>query len=196
MSRARSSIWSSRADRHQTGSPDRVKRRALLIAPLALLGGCGFRPIYADGPVASGGHGNVAAELAATRVALIPERMGQLLRAALNQRLRNGSGPSAQNELRVAVSVTHQGVGVRGDDTASRVRVSAVAQYALTSLRSNEPLVTGRTFAADAFNVMSNEYFASQLSGEAANQRLTERLADDIVAQLAAFYARRAARAS
>lgn len=176
MSRARSSIWCS--------------RRAAL---LALVGGCGFRPIYADGPA---GHGGVAAELAATRVALIPERTGQLLRAALNQRLRNGAGAPAQNELRVAVSLTRQGVGVRGDDTASRVRVSAVANYTLTSLGSREPLVTGRAFAADAFNVMSNEYFASQLSGEAADERLTERLADDIVAQLAAFYARRAAQTS
>jgi LPS-assembly lipoprotein len=179
MSRARSSISCS--------------RRAVL---LALLGGCGFRPIYADGPAGSAGRGSVASELAATRVALIPERMGQLLRAALNQRLRNGGGVPAQNELRVAVSLTRQGVGVRGDDTASRVRVSAVANYALTALGAREPLVTGRAFAADAFNVMSNEYFASQLSGEAAEARLTERLADDIVAQLAAFYARRAARIS
>lgn len=179
MSRARSSISCS--------------RRAAL---LALVGGCGFRPIYADGPAAPDGRGSVAAELAATRVAIIPERMGQLLRAALNQRLRNGSALSAQNELRVAISLTRQGVGVRGDDTASRVRVSAVANYALTALGGGEPLVTGRAFAADAFNVMSNEFFASQMSGEAADQRLTERLADDIVAQLAAFYARRAARTS
>jgi LPS-assembly lipoprotein len=179
MSRARSSILFS--------------RRAAL---LGLLGGCGFRPIYADGPAAPGGRGSVAAELAATRVALIPERIGQLLRSALNQRLRNGSAASAQTELRVAISLTRQGVGVRGDDTASRVRVSAVANYVLTALGGREPLVTGRAFAADAFNLMANEYFASQLSGEAADERLTERLADDIVAQLAAFYARRAATAS
>lgn len=179
MSRARSSISCS--------------RRAAL---LALLGGCGFRPIYADPPTEPGARGGVASELAATRVALIPERAGQLLRAALNQRLRNGSGSPAQNELRVAVSFTRQGVGVRGDDTASRVRVSAVAAYSLTSLASNERLVSGRAFAVDAFNISPNEYFASQLSGEAADQRLTERLADDIVAQLAVFYARRGARTS
>ena len=179
MSRARSSISFS--------------RRAAL---LALVGGCGFRPIYADGPATPGGRGNVATELAATRVALIPERMGQLLRAALNQRLRNGSGTSAETELRVAVSMTSQGVGVRGDDTASRVRVSAIANYTLTALGTREPLVTGRAFAADSFNLTGAEYFAAQLSGEAAEQRLTERLADDIVAQLAAFYARRAARTS
>jgi LPS-assembly lipoprotein len=179
MSQARSSISCSR-------------RAALLV----LLGGCGFRPVYADGPAAPGGRGSVAAELAATRVALIPERTGQLLRAALNRRLRNGAATAAQTELRVAIALNRQGVGVRADNTATRVRVAAVANYTLTALDTGEALATGRAFAADAFNMMANEYFASQLSGEAADERLTERLADDIVAQLTAFYARRAATAS
>lgn len=175
MSRARSSTSCS--------------RRAVLAA--LTVAGCGFRPIYAD---RAAGERSVAAELAATRVALIPDRQGQLLRAALNRRLRNGTAAPARTELRVALSLTRQGVGIRGDDTAARIRVAAVADYALVPLAGGEAITRGRAFAVDAFNVAPNEYFASQLSGEAAEQRLAERLADDIVAQLAAFHARRTAR--
>jgi LPS-assembly lipoprotein len=160
-----------------------------------LVAGCGFRPIYADRAVAPGVPG-VADELAATRVALIPDRPGQLLRAALNRRLRNGADVPVRSELKVALSFSRQAVGVRRDVLASRVRVAAVADYALTALPSGEAIASGRAFAVDAFNIAVNEYFAAQVSGEVAEQRLTERLADDIVAQLAVFHARRSARAS
>jgi LPS-assembly lipoprotein len=155
-----------------------------------VLAGCGFRPIYADRPAEPGARGGVAADLAATQVALIPDRAGQLLRDALNARLRNGSGTPARHELRVGVSITRQAVG--RDETASRTRLAATANYTLTPLPSGGPLAAGRSFAADAFNIAPDQFFAAQLSGEAAEQRLAERLADDIVAQLAAFYARRA----
>jgi LPS-assembly lipoprotein len=178
MSRARSSTSCS--------------RRAALAAGLALAGGCGFRPIYADRAGTGGGEGEIAEALAATRVALIPEREGQLLREALNARLRNRTG-AARHELRVALSITRQALGVRRDETSSRIRLAAVASFTLAPLPSGDPLTTGRSYAVDAFNIATDQYFAAQLSGEAAERRLAERLAEDIVAQLAAFYARRAA---
>lgn len=178
MSRARSSTSCS--------------RRAALAAALALAGGCGFRPVYADRSGGAGAAGGVAEDLAAIRVALIPERQGQLLRAALNERLGNRTG-AARHELRVALSITRQALGVRRDETASRVRLAAVASFTLAPLPSGAPLTTGRSYAVDAFNIATDQYFAAQLSGEAAERRLAERLAEDIVAQLAAFYARRAA---
>lgn len=167
----------------------------MLLAPLGLLAGCGFRPIYAEGVRPAAG-GDIAADLAATRVALIPDRQGQMLREALNQRLGNRAGTPARHELRVAISITRQAVGVRQDETASRLRSAAVASYILAPLPSGEPLATGRSYAVDAFNIVTNQYFASQLSGEQVDRRLAERLAEDIVAQLAAFYARRAASGS
>lgn len=181
MSRARSSTSCS--------------RRAGLLGALGLLGGCGFRPIYAEGVPAAAG-GDIASDLAATRVALIPDRQGQMLREALNQRLGNRSGAPARQELRVAISITRQAVGIRQDETASRLRASAVAAYILAPLPAGEPLTTGRSYAVDAFNIVNNQYFASQLSGEQVDRRLAERLAEDIVTQLAAFYARRAASGS
>lgn len=155
------------------------------------LGGCGFRPLYDDRP--RGEAPTTAQALAATRVATIPDRPGQILRNALIQRLGNGPTVPPRHELRVALTIRRELLGVRRDETASRQRVNATAEFTLRPLPAGDPVFTGRAYAVDAFNIVPNEFFAAQLSGEAAEARVAERLAEDIVAQLAAFYARGAA---
>jgi LPS-assembly lipoprotein len=184
MSRARSS----------TSSPAEPRRRALLAAPgLLLLGACGFRPLYADAPRGAAAN-TPSGDLAATRVALIADREGQLLREALTQRLGSDAGSPPLYEVSVRLTVRRDQVGVRQDDTATRNRVTAIADYTLRPLSPpGDPLTRGRSLAVDAFNVGTDQYFAAQLSGEAAVRRLAERLAEDITGQLAAFYARRRA---
>ncbi len=169
------------------------RRRRLLLGACLLLGGCGFRPLYSDATRTATGS-TVAEALATTRVAVIADRQGQMLRNALNDRLGNRSGLPAKHELRVTLAITRELLGVRRDETASRGRLNANATFTLAELPSGAPVVTGRSFAVDAFNIVPNEFFAAQLSGEAAEARLAERLAEDIVSQLAAFYARSVAR--
>ncbi|MCS6853213.1 MAG: LPS assembly lipoprotein LptE [Elioraea sp.] len=165
------------------------RRRLVLYAALGLAG-CGFRPLYEDRPRGNGVP--AAAELAATRVATIPDRQGQILRNAIIQRLGNGPGVAPRHELRVALTIRRELLGVRRDETASRQRVNATADFTLRPLPTGDPVFAGRAHAVDAFNIVPNEFFAAQLSGEAAEARVAERLADDIVSQIAAFYARRA----
>ncbi len=176
MSRARSSTSSCEPG-----------RRLIVLAALGL-GGCGFRPLYDDRP--RGEAPSTARALAATRVATIPDRQGQILRNAIIQRLGNGPGIAPRHELRVALTIRRELLGVRRDETASRQRVNATAEFTLRPLPSGDPVFAGRAYAVDAFNIVPNEFFAAQLSGEAAEARVAERLAEDIVAQLAAFYAR------
>ena len=64
------------------------RRRMLALAAAAALSGCGFQPVYM--PTASGNAGVAQRELAAIQVALIPDRPGQLLRQALQDRLETG----------------------------------------------------------------------------------------------------------
>ena len=162
-------------------------RRLIVLACLSLAG-CGFRPLYDDRPR---GEGLPAAQaLAATRVATIPDRQGQILRNAIIQRLGNGPGVAPRYELHVALTIRRELLGVRRDETASRQRVNATADFTLRPLRAGDPVFASRAFAVDAFNITPNEFFAAQLSGEAAEARVAERLAEDIVAQIAAFYAR------
>lgn len=167
-----------------------MHRRALLAGALAL-GGCGFRPLYA--PAGSGAPGPVASEMAGIRVGPIPERQGMLLRQALQARLeREGSGGS-KYELGVLYSVSYEGVGYGRDDAVTRLRMMATANWVLRDAGTRRTEVTrGHARAMDAFNILDNEYFASDLSNEATLRRLAEAVADQIQGQLGAFFAARA----
>ena len=65
-----------------------LSRRNLCLGSLGtlvtLLSGCGFQPVYM--PTASGKAGVAQRELASVYVGIIPERPGQVLRQALQER--------------------------------------------------------------------------------------------------------------
>jgi len=188
----------SRAGSSTSSWPEaRARRRRLLAAlPLLALGACGFRPIHGDAPLGRAAP-TASGDLAATRVALIADREGVLLRRALVERLGSGGGAPALYQLSVQLVVRRDQLAVRQDQTETRSRVVATAEYVLTPLSPpGDPLVRGRVAATDSFNVGQDQFFAAQLSSEAAMQRLAERLAEDISGQLAAFYARRRASAA
>ncbi len=168
-----------------------MRRRGLIALALLPLGACGFRPLYGDAPAGQAAN-TASGDLAATRVNLIADREGQLIRRALVQRLGSDRGAPAQYQLSVRVTIRRDQVAVQQDQTETRNRVTAVAEFVLQPVAPPDAIVTsGRAIAVDAFNVGTDQYFAAQLSGEAAMQRIAERLAEDISGQLAAFYARR-----
>jgi LPS-assembly lipoprotein len=172
------------------------RRRVLAALPLLAIGACGFRPVHGEAPLGRAAP-TASGDLAATRVGLIADREGVLLRRALVERLGSSSGAPALYQLTVQLVVRRDQLGIRQDQTETRSRVVATARYVLTPLSPpGEPLTRGSVFASDSFNVGQDQFFAAQLSGEAAMQRLAERLAEDISGQLAAFYARRRAAAA
>lgn len=167
-----------------------MRRRLLLVGTLGL-GGCGFSPVYA--PNATGGTGVVAQEMTGIRVGPIPERQGMLLRQALQARFeREGSGGS-KYDLVVAYSLGFEGIGYRRDDAISRQRMLASATWTLRDAGTSRAEITrGYARAMDAYNILDNEFFASDLSSEAAQRRLADAIADQIQGQLGTFFAARA----
>ena len=165
-------------------------RRALLRGAAGLLalgaGGCGFRPVYGGG-AAAGGDAGVAAEMAATRIAVIPDRFGQLLRRGLQQRLGQGAGGAAgaRWELLVGPSLAAEGLGIQSDGAATRVRTVATANWTLLRLTPRETVANGFERAFDAFNIQDNQYFAADASREAMERRLAELLAEEVALRVA-----------
>ena len=104
---------SSRRSTCRTGSStswSRMMRRRRMLAAgrRRALSGCGFQPVYM--PTASGKAGVAQRELAAIQVDLIPDRPGQLLRQALQDRLEMGSsGVARRYELSVAFGISRRG---------------------------------------------------------------------------------------
>jgi LPS-assembly lipoprotein len=180
--------------RKQDGGVDGgpTPRRALLRGVAGLLalgaGGCGFRPLHGGGAAMAGGDPAIASDMAATRVALIPERFGQLLRRGLEQRLgaaNGGRAVPARWELVVGPSLAAEGIGIMQDGAATRVRYIATANWTLLRLNPRESVANGFERAIDAYNIQPNQYFAADVSREATERRLAEQLAEEMAMRVA-----------
>ncbi|MBU6497719.1 MAG: hypothetical protein KGJ41_18830 [Rhodospirillales bacterium] len=173
----------------------RSTRRALL--PLGaglLLSGCGFRPIYAAH--GDGTMGPAEAGLAATAVAIIPERSGQLLRQALQARLhRDGAVVARRYDLNVTMTLAGDPIGIQPDNSASRVRLMGVANWSLTARNAQRSTLTaGTAKAIDGYNVLDQQFFAADMESEVVIRRIAEALADQTALQLAVYFNRQHAK--
>lgn len=169
----------------------RLGRRLFGIASLATLAGCGFQPVYMR--TASGKPGPAQRELETVFVRIIPDRPGQLLRQALQERFGSDDGTPAAYDLAVTFAVFGEGIGITTNDLATRIRLTGTATYTLTSHDGkNTPLTTGSARAVDGVNIFDSQYFAADLETEAKQQDLAEKCADQITNQLATWFHSRA----
>ncbi|MFT8244977.1 LPS assembly lipoprotein LptE [Roseomonas sp. BN140053] len=168
---------------------DAWARRGLLAVLAVSVAGCGFQPLHAPGGGGerSAAAGVASADLAAVRVGLIPERNGQLLRRALQQQLESGgTGTAARYSLSASLQAGVEMQGFLRSGTPTRQRITFTAPWSLSTL-SVPPVVvaSGTERAFDAANIPDNQFFAADVSTEAAQQRLVQQLAADIVEKVA-----------
>lgn len=162
---------------------------AFLLAPLAL-SACGLQPLYSGG-----GSGAVAASLGDIEVVPIEGKSGWLVANALRDRLgaagNGGTGGGARYRLTVRLDDEITGLGVRSDDSVARERRTLRARYQLTDTAAGAgTVVLDATAGSDAgIDVVGSEY-ATIAAESTALERLSQTVADQIVARLA-LYARR-----
>jgi LPS-assembly lipoprotein len=176
---------------------DAVSRRWVNLGALsalgAVLGGCGFQPVYM--PTASGKAGVAQRDLSAVFVEIIPERPGQLLRQALQERFGDDSGTPPNYNLRVTFGVSGEGIAVESNDIATRIRLIGNATWTLIGHDDKRTsLTSGSARAIDGLNIFDSQYFASDLETEAEQQRIAENIATQIATQLAVWFRQQAAR--
>ena len=149
----------------------------LLAAPL--LSACGLTPMYAGG-----GSGAVARGLAAIDISPIEGRAGWLMRNALGDRLRTGTGAAARYRLDVRLDDKLEGLGLLSDDTIGRERRTLRARYQLVDL-ANGQIVLDATAGSDAgIDVVSSEY-ATIAAENTALENLAHDVADRMVIAIA-----------
>jgi LPS-assembly lipoprotein len=169
-------------------------RRAVLpVLAGALMGGCGFKPMYAHAP--GGGTGPAMDGLAQITVANIPERSGQILRQSLQERFeRSGIGEAHRYDLTVSYTITGEGVAITPDTVTTRLRFVGRASFQLISQDPNRTtLYSGWARSVDGLNTFNQQMFASDLEFETVEQRIADDVADQITQQLAAYFDRHAA---
>lgn len=174
-----------------------LRRRWFCLGGLAALGaplgGCGFQPVYM--PTASGKPGVAQRELASVYVGIIPERPGQELRQALQERFGNDSGTPPAYDLNVSFGVSGEGIAIEQNDIATRIRLIGTANWHLHGHDAKRTeLTSGTARAMDDVNIFNSQYFASDLETEVKTQHIAEALATQIAMQLAVWFRQQAAK--
>ena len=159
-----------------------MKRLAASLALVVMLSGCGLRPLYGGGE-----GGKVATTLSLIEVAPIEGKSGWLMSNALRDRL--GATGTAQYQLVVKLDDQITGLGVRRDNTVTRERRALRARYQLIDLAHGTTLLDATAGSDAGIDVVSSEY-ATIAAEQTALERLSEVVADQIVARLGLFAAR------
>jgi LPS-assembly lipoprotein len=168
-------------------------RRWLCLGAAAALGGCGFQPVYM--PTASGKAGPAQRELQSVFVGNIPDRPGQELRQALQERFGSDSGAPSHYDLQVSFGIAGEGLGILSDTIATRLRMTGNATWTLFAHdAAHTRLASGTARSIDGLNIIDAQYFAADLETEAVQKRIAENLANQITMQLAIWFRRQAER--
>lgn len=160
--------------------------RAAILALAFMLSACGLRPLYGGGESSP-----VASTLRSVVVAPIDGQVGWLVHNELTDRLGPVGEAAAAYRLEVELDDNITGFGIRGDRATTRERRTLRARYRLVDLR-NGGVVLDATAGSDAgIDVVSSEY-ATIAAEQTAVERLSEVLAEQIVARIGLFAARTA----
>ena len=161
-----------------------MKSWPLLLIALSSLSACGLRPVYSGGS-----HGAVAQALGNVEVQPIEGKGGWLVRNALNDRLAAMSGNGPTYKLVVKLDDQISGFGLRADTAITRERRTLRARYQLVDVATGAQLIDDTAGSDAGIDVTSSEY-ATIAAEDTALERLSQTLADQIVARLALYAAR------
>jgi LPS-assembly lipoprotein len=157
----------------------------LLALAILVLGGCGFRPLYAPAEATT-----TDPRLASIQVAQIPDRIGQRLTIALRDSFNPGGAAVAPRyRLLVSLTTTRRELGIRRDATASRAEIIVTATYRLVDLEDGTAATVGVARSSSSVDLVLNEY-ANLVAEEDARTRAVEDIALEIQTRCALFFER------
>ena len=155
--------------------------KAATVLFLLLLSGCGLQPVYSGGS-----RGAVAGTLGGIEVGTIEGRPGWLVRTALQDRLPRGEGGEPRFRLEVQLQDSITGFGIRADNAVTRERRTLRARFRLVDAAQGTVLLDATAGSDAGIDVVSSEY-ATLAAEQTALERLSQEVADQIVARLALF---------
>ena len=158
-------------------------RATALAACLAILGGCGFQPLYGQRD-----RGSVAAELAAIKIKLIENRVGQQLHNFLLDRLNpKGKPATAIYDLIIDLEESKEDLAIRKDETATRANLTLRAEYELQRAATGEILVKGFSRSVTSFNIVESDFATLSAESDARKRALRE-ISEDIKIRLGIYF--------
>ena len=160
-------------------------RRPLLLAGLALLAGCGFRPLLREPDGA-----DVREALAAIEVAGLSGRLGQILRTSLQDELNPvGIEVPARYQLLVRLSRKTDALAIQLDNTITRFNLTLTARFQLRDKTDNRVLYASSVQRIASYNVRRAPY-ATLVAELDAEQRAAEEMGTNIRSMLVIHFVR------
>ena len=160
-------------------------RTAIILVFALGLAGCGFRPLYGTG-------GSLAqSELAAIEVAPIPDRLGQVLRHDLLDRLTPFGEPERPRyRLEVTLSERSRELAIQQNSEVTRVNLRLSATFSLVEVNSGNEVFHGVTRSIGSYNVIDSDY-ANVVAANDTARRAAREISENIRIQIAVFLAER-----
>lgn len=152
--------------------------RILAFISLLTLAACGFKPLYEAG----GSSAGMQAELAAIDVAPIRDRIGQIMRNRLLDRLN--ASATQKYQLSVVLTQSTEGYGVRPDTATTQEQLTLFASVKLVALADDAVLFDEEMRARTSYDLVLSD-FATLTQREDSARRLVLELAERIHRRLA-----------
>jgi LPS-assembly lipoprotein len=165
-------------------------RRIVIFGLFAGLVGCGFQPLYGR---MGDADTNVVGHMAAIRIGPIPNRLGQLLRNALQDKLTPRGRPTKPlYRLDVSLAENRSDLVILQDATSTLAKLRIGSKYVLIDVASNQPLTRGVSASTTVFNIVESN-FANINAQADARARAVNAISDDIRLRLGLFFHHRQA---
>lgn len=162
-------------------------RLAGAFALAALLGGCGFHPLYSSEPGESGAR-QIYASIYVDPIA--GKDVGYELRNDLIDNLEATSKPTqAAYRLKVTVDQYLQGIAVENNATVTRYNYTLNANYELSDMHTNKVVRSGIERTLSAYDVVTSPY-ATLVAQQDAQKRGATDIAYRIQIDLSAYFSK------
>ena len=163
------------------------RRQALGLAllPATTLAGCGFQPMY-------GGPGRATlAEMGTIRVDPPRDRLGQLVRNEIIERMSPRGEPSVvRYRLSYTTRLTEVQLAIQDDDSITRFSLRLTVEVWLLEIASGKVIYRDKTRAVGGYNAVNSE-FATLAARDDTTNRVARATAQEIVTLLGVFFTRR-----
>ena len=153
-------------------------RKLAALAACALLGACGFHPMYGS---------SLGPKLASIYVEPIAERDGYELRNSLIDALQSdGDKAGKLYNLKISLNESSQGIALQNDATITRYNTNLEARYTLSDMKGTV-LTSGIQTELSAYNVVQSPY-ATLTAQQDASKRAAQDVAERIHLELGVWF--------
>lgn len=153
-----------------------------LVASLALLNGCGFRPLYGNANTLAGS----ATSLDQIIIEDTPGGASELnIKNALIDRFyHHGYPENAPYSLRVALQESARSIVIEKNDTTTRTQLVMSAAYTLINRSTRQVIDKGVIRAVSSYNILPSQYTTLVTQADARDMAIRE-LADKLTLRMA-----------